>query len=723
MFGLKDISIEFLTGNPVLVGLAFVVLILLSLLLYFKTNPPLPLHFRILLGGLRVIAMLALIGALFEPVISFSREYNRNVRVAVLLDKSSSMDRQEPDKSRAARLDSLMSCPDFSRLKASADVETYYFGENVDQSSDLVNRDKTALGEALHELSRRELAEPSDFWFLFSDGNSNSGRQPADAARGLSVPVYSIDMAQDAGSFDVALSAVDFNPVVFVGQKTEMKVKLNWHSARGQRFTVQLRHDTRILDESHYTLSQEDGLGEVTLSYVPAEPGQRLLQVQIPILEEEETGENNQRTVAVKVLKSRLTILLVTAHPDYEVGFLNRYLKQSEKYDVDLIVTGPKAGNLFDRFPASQTELNRYDLVILHDPEPSSLEAYQEIIKSYLSERGGAIWVTMGRQFAESGPVPWFNRLLPFSQSSQRGVDYGDFHGQPAEGNLFHPAVRLADDRSGIREVWADLPPFRSLVRCDQTDLTGVVLAYASGPGLDRLNIPILGYKRFGPGKLLSVAALPMWHWSFINLGFGEDDSHYGTLLEGVISWLTVPEDFDPIRIAPDKEVFNRGEQIRFEGFAFDQGFRPIPGVTGVVQIMEEESHEAYEADLIEHGEGKFRALYDQVPPGRYHYKALFEKEGQVLKQREGRIQVEPFSLEEYDQDGDPSTLMAVARLSGGDYFTCQQFAQAVSAVDLSPITESQEGEIVIWGRLWLLLIFIGSLGLEWVLRKLNDLI
>jgi hypothetical protein len=723
MFGLTDFDIDFLTGTPVIAVLALVALLGLSVLLYYRTNPPLQGYKRILLGALRVVAVLALIGALLEPVIHFSRAYEREPEVAVLLDYSASMDRSELGKTRTERLDSLLSAPAYDLIRSRTNVNQYLFADSLVRTAVKTSRDKTALGDAIHELSRRELAEPSDLWILFSDGNSNTGRQPAAAARGLNVPILAVDMANDVGSFDVGLDEIDFNPVVFVGRKTKISVKLNWHSASGQTFMLRLMDRDEQLDEARYTLSQEDGLGEVELSYVPDEPGQKLLHISIPTIEGEESAGNNERTIAVKVLKSRIAVLLVTEQPDYEVGFLNRFLNMSDKYDVDLISLGHHAGNLGGHFPATQTELNRYDVVILHDPDPASLTAYRQQIASYLSERGGAMWVMMGPLFAQSARAEWFNKLLPFSPVSDRSFARLDLHGEPVEGHLFHPAVRLADDRAGIRETWANLPPFKSIVRCADVDPNGVVLAVAAGQSAFDSGMPLLGYKRQGPGKVMTSTALPFWPWDFVNLGFGEDTQSYHRFMEGVLSWLTIPEDFDPIRIRPEREVFSRGEMIRFEGFAYDQGFRPIPGVAGEVSLKADQDGSQFQADLIERGEGKFVAEFSQIPPGRYSYEASFEKGGQVLRQTEGEILVETFSLEEFDQGGDPSTLMAVARMSGGEYATYRQFDKAVNALDLSTIVESEDGEISVWGRFWLLLIFIGALGAEWLLRKFNHLI
>jgi len=723
MFGWSDFSIDFLAASPVILFLVLALLIGFAVFVYYKTNPPVPSYIRIILASLRIIAIVALVGALLEPIIGFSRDFERKKRVSVLIDRSRSMNRLESEKSRSARLDSLLSSSAFGELGNRTDMKAYYFAESLSESPDNLGVEKTAIGDAITELSQIELGQPADHWLLLTDGNSNAGKKPSEAASGLASPVFAIDLSQDAGSFDVSLEAVDYNPVVFSGQKTEVKITVAWSGADTGKISLPVRiSDSRkVLQESRMTIEQEAGFSELTLSYTPEQPGQLHLSFGVPKQSNEETADNNGRTVAVKVLKSRLAILLVADRPDYEVGFLNRFLIGSDKYDVNLISTGSKAGNLEGQFTSRQTELNRYDLVILHDPDPAKFESRNDIIESYLSEKGGAIWVIMSQQFASRGPVEWFNRLLPFSQSAKRNVEYVDFTGEPSEGNLFHPAVRLADDRPGIREIWSELPPFKTLVRCDNIVSDASVLVHAVLPGTARP--PILGYKRFGPGKLLASTATPFWTWGFIQRGLGEDDTNFNKFLEGAISWLTVPDDSEPLRIVPEKEVFTRGETVRFDGFAFDQGFRPIPGVSGQIRLVSDSNKQSYETDLIDKGEGKFLGEFDQLPPGRYTYSGRFEKGGAELKKKDGTIMIESFSLEEFDQSGDPATLAAIARQSGGRYFTYKQFDDAIRALDLASVHETVTGELSLWGKSWLLFIFIGALAAEWVLRKINHLL
>ena len=723
MFGLKQISIDLLAGSQPVTWIALFVLLGLSVYLYVRTNPPLPKYLRVILGALRIIAVAALITMLLEPVVSYTRQFQRPERVALILDRSASMDKVEREKSRSARRDSLLSSDTFGQLKSQVDLSTYYFGGNLTTEADKVDREKTSLGDAIYDLEKQELAAPSDYWLLISDGKSNSGRDPLKATQAGAAPTVAVDISSDVGNFDIGIGDIEFNPVMFVGQPSEVRLKLSWHHAGGKTATIELVDSNRVVTQTTFPIDQDEGMGDVTLKYLPTSPGQKILRINIPPLDQEENTGNNHRTFSVKVLKSRLLTLLVADHPDYEVGFLKRFLDRTDKYDVKLIVTGANAGNLAGRFPTQQTELNRYDLVILYDPDPAELQPQQEVIRSYLSDKGGAIWVFLGEQFSQRGPTPWFDRLLPFSQTVKRPLVHQNFRGEPSEGNLFHPSVRLADNQTSIRQVWSQLPPFQTLVLCDTIDPAATLLAYASLPSRDDAKIPLLGYRRFGAGKLFASTGLPFWPWGFVNMGFGEDASNYGKFIEGTASWLTVSDDMDPMRIVPERDVYHRGEVVRFDGYAFDLGFRPIPDVSGTVKLQSTTGPDRYEADLVAQGEGEYRAYFSNVVPGDYTYSGELVKDGQSLKKSSGKLAVEVFSLEEFDQSGDPAGLQALARLSGGSYYTYQDFDKALSTIKTEPVAVDETNEIVVWNKPWLLLVFLVALSGEWLVRKVNQLL
>ena len=718
----QNISIDLLSNVSWLVALALAALIALAALAYWRTNPPVSGWLRFLLYFLRLAAVSALCVALFEPVLSFDRQSERSPRLAVLIDRSASMDREENNLTRSARTDSLLSSAEFEERLKTVDVTRHFFGGNLTEASGDVTKDRTALGEALHNLRQSELSEPSDYWLLLTDGNSNSGREPEAAVRGTTAPILAVDLALGGGQFDVVLKDIDFNPVLFAGEETEIKVKFGWENARQTNLLFQLNDAGRLVTSQRMVVDQANGLGEVILKYTPQEPGQHLLQLSIPQLDGEENIDNNSRSFSVKVLKSKLLVLITTEAPDYEVGFLRRFLDQADKYEVELVVQSDKAGNLGARFPTRQTELNRYDLVVFHDPDPTRYINQREILKSFLTEKGGAVWVLMGERFAARGPVDWFDDLLPFSQSRKTPARFMEFHGAPVEAQLFHPAVRLAEDQSAIRSAWADLSPFQVLVECDRLDANAQILVQLSSGDPDSRRVPLMGFKRHGPGKLYATSALPLWTWSFADIGFGGDGGLYNRYLESLIGWLTVRDDLDPVRILPRKKVFSRGESVGFDGFAFDQGYRPIPGVNGTVTIVSPEGT-SFETDLLEQEPGKYVAEFTNLEPGQYSFRGIFDKEGKLLTDDNGEIVVEKFSLEEFDQSGNPALLTALARASGGGYFTSGQFVQALERIPTDKIVVDESGEIVIWNKIWLLLTIILALSLEWLVRKMNQLI
>jgi len=723
MYDLQSSPLEFLTREPIRVWGSLIVLLGLAYLLYRHTNPPVSRGIRILLAGLRAIAIVTLVACLLQPVIRYLQESERLPRAAVLIDYSASMDIVDDQRSRAAIRDSLLSSEAFEALQNRTDLTTYYFGAELSRESDQLDRQSTALGEALSQLQQAELGNPSDFWLLLTDGNSNAGRSAVDLVSEGSIPLYAADLASGARKFDIGLDEVAFDPVCFVGQPTTLTPQLQWHGASGQTVSVELLESGSVVASQRIPLSVEDGKGQVELRYTPTQAGQKMLQVRVAPQESEKSSENNSRSLAVKVLRSRMSILLVSERPDYEVGFLKRTLERSDQYDVELRVTGQPGGNLSGVFPNRVTTLNQYDLIILHDPPPSLVAPRADELRSYLADRGGAIWLIMGEQFVSQPPSNWMAEVLPFRPGGQVGALDINFNATPEEEQLFHPAVRLADDHASIRQLWAELPPFARLIQCTEINSSSVILATAPDPTTRHQSVPALGYRRVGPGKVLASAVTPFWPWGFTSVDFATDDQPYEAFVSGTIEWLTVADDFAPVQIKPESEVVTRGQSMKFTAFAYDLGYRALPGVEGTIDVTNKNTGEEFHADLIDHGNGNLSAEFANLPPGDYSFDGKLEKDGSVLKQVAGEVRVETFSLEEYDRFGQPTLLADLARRSGGEYARATEFDNLLNSMELSTIQESRDIELFLWGEWWLLFVLVGALSLEWLLRKIHQLI
>ncbi|KAA3631985.1 MAG: hypothetical protein DWP97_11975 [Calditrichaeota bacterium] len=722
MFGLESISINLLSKTVLVNSLVLVLLILFSVYLYRKTNPPISKWMRILLGFLRIVAIVALFTSLFEPLVSYSQRFERQPKVSILLDESNSMDKVEAERTRKARRDSLLSSDSFAFLKDNSELKSYYFAESISDEKQELNREATSVGNALDNIETKELTEKPDFRILFTDGNSNTGKTSYAVAEISSTPVYTIDISMSTEHVDFGIDKVDFNPVMFAGEQSTISLNLKWSNAPSESVPIQLIDSGKVVAQSTLQVRQSDGLSTVKLDYTPTSPGQKILKVSIPQIGDEENISNNAESFSVKVLKSKLSVLILSESPDYEIGFIKRFLLSEEKYDIDLRILGNNSGNLKGSIPGRQAELNAFDLVILHDLSTDKLGGYEDLLNSFMAEKGGSVWYLMGELFSKSNINDKMKKLLPFYSSSPAAITYTQHHLEPVEKNIFHPALRIAESQSSIRTIWADLPPFETIVIADVTNPNAQILATASGGRLTNQKLPVLGFLRHGPGKLFATASNSFWKLGFVNLGFGESDIYYKRYLDGVISWLTVNDDLEPIRIYPEKDIFSRGENVLFKGVALDLGYRPIPDVSGVIEI-ENESGDSYQADLLLVSEDTYEASFKNINPGRYSYTGTFSKDSQKLKESTGSIIVNKFSLEEYDTSGNPEELKQIAALTNGKYYRFNQFSDFIENLNLVKIDETVFTEIKLWNKFWLLLIFIGALSAEWLLRKMNQLI
>ena len=726
MSGITDFSFNALTGHPVLVALCLVIFLVFAYLLYRRTNPPLSGPVRIILSLLRIIAIIALFLALFEPVVSYRRDYDRAPRLTIIRDRSLSMGITETNRPRSERVDSLLGANRFQSFAAPFDIRHADFADRLAADNITLDPDATALGEALRELAAGETAEPSEAWLLLTDGITNRGISPLEVAARLKTPVYALGVGELRDEKDIAITGLDYNDVVFAGKPTEITVHLAWSGTSGERADVTIKSGAKTLQRGNLTLPSGDLKEEVKLKFVPEKPGQQTFRVTVPALDGELSDKNNSRSFSVSVLKSKLKVLLVADYLDWDYAFLNRFLERSESVDLTPVVFKRGGGYLTGRLPSRQEELNAFDLVIMYDINPTLVKPLEPFFESYLNDRGGGVLVILGKNYV-SRPFPrWIDNYLPFiSQRSGRDLLYFKFNGQPVENFLFHPAVRISDSRVSIRQAWRDMPPFEALVPldsiCPGTDI--LVTTASVSEGLPSGGLPVIGLRKFGPGKVLALGATPLWPWAFFGYGFGADNTEYRLFVDGVVNWLALREESDPIRIVPDREIYTRGETVGFTAFVYDLGFRPISGATGYIALTGADSPDSMIVQLVGTSDGKYRAEFELLAPGRYNFMGVVEKDGKRLKEKSGQIAVESFSIEEYRRRPDFTVLASLAQMTGGEFAPLDNADSLFTMIDSSRIGVSVQSEIVLWNKFWLLALFIAALALEWFLRKRYQLI
>ncbi|MCP4705831.1 MAG: hypothetical protein GY865_14625, partial [candidate division Zixibacteria bacterium] len=514
----------------------------------------------------------------------------------------------------------------------------------------------------------------------------------------------------------------EYNDVIYAGKPTELTVGLEWSGMNNEQIVIKIKNGNKTIQSKTITLPPGNLKDNINLKFTPEKIGRQTLEISVSETPNELSQKNNKRLFSVMVLKSKLNVLLVADKLDWEYSFLKRFLNKSESIELTTVVYKENGEYLTGRFPAQQQELNRYDLLILYDMADNILKSKIGLIESFLIDNGGGLLTLLGDNYLKSSFPRSVDNFLPFVSTKRKPeMIYFTFNGQPNENFLFHPAVRISDNRRSIRQAWSDLPNFETIVPLDSITPNSEIYITA---GINNLgeNIPVLGFRNFGPGKVIATSAAPFWHWAFLGYGFGEDAEKYQLFFDGIINWLSLQEDSDPIRIVPDKNIFSRGETIGFNASVYDLGFRPIRGATGDIRLVDE-INDTTVIQLIENKEGNYRAEIDLLPPGKYDYIGLIEKDGRILKETRSQIAVETFSIEEYQRKPDFDLLFSISQKTGGQFYKLDNIDSLYNNLNTDIILESQKTEIILWNKFWLLAIFILALGVEWLLRKKYQLI
>jgi len=720
---------------------------------YRRTTPAVAGPLRARLTALRAAALLLLVAALCEPVAVLTREVRGRPVVALLLDASRSMeiaDVPAAGGSRGARRDAAIGLLEGGGLQSdlaerNTVVPFLFGGESVagaDSKTDLGGlADATDLAAALGGARQ---AGDVDAVVIVSDGVRTAGGDPVAAARAFGHPVFAIGVGDPAPAKDLAVTGILASEVVYAGVPSPIVATLRGRGLRGQRFEALLEENGAVLARDSVRFPEGSEVAEVRFRPSLDGEGVRRLTVRLPTLPDEATAENNAQSVAVKLLKKKIGVLVLFGRPEYDMAFVRRALAAEEGIEVDAWfadATGtlrkgagahaPPAGAI------SEEVLYRYDAVVLGAPSSAVFRQLSpRLLASFVERREGALVVIAGDQgFRGIPPEVW--PLLPAAPPSERGAPLAT---RPVVAALSiegegHPLTRLLPEADANRALWRSLPPLAGVAALGEPRADAVILAYgreraAAAPSADPAaetgvtsGAPLLLISRRG-GRALLVAGRGVWRWEFLTWGAGRSGDAPAHLWGNAIRWLVSRDEFKRTEVRPEAPSFRRGERVRFFARVLDENYRPVDDAALRVTLTRaDDSTFSAEVSLASSGvPGEYRGAAADLAPGLYRFRGDASRQGLSLGSDKGEVVVSERSPEFEETTMDEATLRAMADASGGRYVSLADYKGGALGIDLPERTRDVRREIPLWNHPLLFLAMVGLFVTEWWVRKRRDL-
>jgi hypothetical protein len=595
----------------------------------------------------------------------------------------------------------------------------------------------TRLGQSLRNVLNDLRGAPPAAMILLSDGVTTEGETLAEAgsyARRKGVPIFTVGLGSESPAKDLALGDLLVDEVVFVEDVINFEFTLAGPGFDNREVKISLNEKSSMsaLVERSVKVSPDGNPQKLRLPFRPAAVGDYEFVVEVEQLPEEIRHDNNRLVQLVRVRDEPIRVLMVQERPSYEFRFLKEMLLRErtvrlhyvqQDADVEFVERNRQGEQVsLPVFPVSRESLFAYDVVLFGDVDPSLLGAGAITnLVDFVTERGGGIIFFAGPEhtplayrgtpLAEIMPIDPATAALPPPDSLEK-----DFRIEPTELGLTKPQMQLGDSLAETVDIWRTLPGLRWVLETQSLRPAAQVLAeHATRLMADGRKLPVLIYQIAGPGKVLFHATDETHLWRG-RIG----DKHFARYWVQAIRYLSRAKllgDEKAARLTTDRAKYRRGESVRFQLRFIDE--RLVPGGDRKATVMFERqglTRRPVTLSRSAQSTAVFEGQASKLTEGRYH---AWVVDPSLAGDPAADFEVLPPAGEVERSQMDLAELTRAAADTRGKFYRYQDAHRLLDDLpEGRPVPIETLPPMPLWNRWPVLLLFLGLLSCEWLLRK-----
>ncbi|MBY0586284.1 VWA domain-containing protein [bacterium] len=596
---------------------------------------------------------------------------------------------------------------------------------------------ESKIGTNVRSVLNTLRGTPPSAVVLLTDGISTQGESLAQAAQYAarkSTPIFTVGVGDPGEMRDWEVRDLLVDDTVFVGDLVTFQVKLSGRGMPGESATIQLKRKDlpSAIDEKTVRVPEGVDHVDVELSFRPTEPGSEQYEVVVPIDPREPIQDNNRVERRVEAIKEKVKVLYVESYPRYEFRFLKSLLEREETVDLSVLLADADPEYLEeDRvavgfFPTTREELNKFDVILIGDIAPSLFSAAQvEFLREFVRVKGGGIFFVAGPQ---ANPKAFrdtpLEELLPIDLESPSGTlasgTQEEFHPRLTTAGKVSPIFRFGADEAESTSIFEQLPGAYWYVPVGRAKPAASVLAEHPTAQVDGRPVPILATQFFGAGRTIFQGFTGTWRWRnrVEDLYF----ARYWIQSVRLLSRSKLLGKNRAVEMLVDRRRYRRGDPVQITVRVLDESL--LATGEGKMEVsIDRADGTTRTVGLARRGDGQpiFEGLYQQTDDGQYRVR-LTSPAVEKLEPIEFTVLPPPGELDRV-QMNEPE-LRAVAAMTRGTYHPLDELGKLFA--ELPPgrkVSLHTDPPIELWNKWPMLLLLVGLLTTEWILRKRKSLI
>ncbi|MFI5253166.1 MAG: vWA domain-containing protein [Bacteroidota bacterium] len=718
-----EISLS-LRGN-VLLAIVLVIGGIIAAFAYYRyTLPPLPPRRRILLSIVRSFSLALLLLLFFEPIIRIVHRDEQRPRIAVLIDDTQSMTVKDKQGERAALMRQWLHDDRLKKLPGPVEARYYTFSSKLRPGNPSVpdsiafGGETTDLSTVFAQLKDRLVKENIQAAVVLSDGDYTVGKNPVYDAKSLGIPIYAIGVGDTNEQKDILVEKIVTNTVAYAETKVPVQITVRSSGYNGENVEVHIAEGKNVLDRKMIQLAEGTREYHVDLSVEPKEEGVKKYVVSVSTLPGELTDRNNSQTVFMRVLKSKLKILIFAGAPSPDVPAVRQALLEDSHFSVNVFVQKNSTDFYEGRF--SQSQLDSADcFVFIGYPGRITSPGLLTQLKDAIDRTKKPL------MFVASATIDYqklavFQSYLPFTWNAAPG----EMQVFPAVIDRYknHPLITLEGGMTA--DAWTELPPLNKNNTSFRAKAESQVLCAVSVQNVI-LPEPLVAIRNVNRFRSYAITGQNVWQWRLMAQGNPHTEKFFPLLMSNVIRWLTTKEDAKNVRIIPSKQIFTTAEPVDFTAQVYDEQLEPMDNAEVNVDIHK--ADESSQIALHAVGNGVYEGSAEGLGEGDYTYSGKVNANGRLYGEDAGRFSIGGVNVEFLETRMNKQLLEQLSFTTNGKYYDLAGSGSLnddlLHANQFASKELVQASEIELWNWQYFLAALVLLFAIEWFIRKINGML
>ncbi len=657
--------------------------------------------------------------------------------------------------------------PELNEFKKYYDFSFYSFSEGVSVISDATGfsdlkpiGDYTAIGEAIKSVMYEQKGSLLAGIAIVSDGVNNAGENPIAVldkmgATYINTPIFTLGVGNPDKPKDIILYNLVAPEEVPLNDIIPFDFTIKQTGFAGKTISCNLEIDDKSVVEKQMTLPTDSDTISEKIEYKAEKEGEYKFVIDCPPYQDEIDQLNNKASVTVKIRKKLIKILYIEKWPRFEYRALkDAIIRSPESYEAQFFLTEASDGFVHEHtsntqslntIPCSKKELFSYDVILIGDIEQKDIpfqcrEEFINNIVEFVDKFGGGVGFIAGNNMPLSfKDTPIAKELFPFivtgeeimitpSEDDDIKVDFKLTRKGRASGifNIANQGEKLFAYEKDEKNV---LSGFYSFVPIKRMKIVGDVLAVFVDP-LERFGkteLPFIIQWTWGTqhgGRILFIATDELWRWrEYVG------STYYGRLWHQFINYLkggSKRKGSKRFIISTDKPEYNVGEEVKISVKAYDKDFNYLQADELALSILDPDNKIIEIKAKKVSAYGDFASIF--IPEKEGKYTLSIKHDSPEEKEGEDKIgfEVKTTTVEFQTMAMDQQMLKNISLKTHGNFYYIWKINELKKAFSDIPNESAQVAKITeyeLWNSRFFFFIFLIIISIEWIIRKLVQLL